>query len=266
MTDTREPAGPDAASDADPNGPEAAPSAVPGEPTNARAGEQQGPAGVPGLVATVDRLRSPGGCPWDGEQTHETLAKFAVEEAYELADAIASGRRDDIVDELGDVLYQVVFHARVGQERTEEAGGPFDLDEIADRIVAKLHRRHPHVFGDVVTDSQEVIEANWDAIKAAENPDRTSPLDGIPASLAPLERATKIATRYRRAGRLGEVHAATAHTSPAHSVPAHTASAVDGRSYGARLFDLVLEAVDAGVDPSTELLGHVRLVSHTLRE
>lgn len=216
------------------------------------------PGGVPGLVEVMDRLRSPGGCPWDAKQTHESLAKFAVEEAYELADAIASGSRDDIVDELGDVLFQVVFHARVGEERPADEGGPFDLDEVADRIIAKLRRRHPHVFGDVVTDNHEVIEANWDAIKAAEKPERTSPLDGIPASLAPLERATKIAARHRRAGHLDQVERAV------QQAAGGPASA--GDDIGSRLFAVVCEAVDAGLDPATELVGSIRDVEALLRD
>ncbi|MBO3143275.1 MazG family protein [Dermatophilus congolensis] len=204
--------------------------------------------GITGLIEVMDRLRSPGGCPWDAAQTHNSLAKFAVEEAYELADAIDSGDREELVDELGDVLFQVVFHARLGHEHDQ----PFTIDDIAERTIAKLRRRHPHVFGDVDTDDPARIEANWDAIKAAEKPERRSPLDGIPASLAPLERAAKIANRHRRAGHLNTVRSALADQPE--------------DDYGTRLFALVLEAVDAGVDPGTALLATVNRVTTSLRD
>lgn len=149
------------------------------------------------LVAVMDRLRSPGGCPWDAEQTHESLAPYAVEEAFELAEAIEGGDRGELADELGDVLLQVAFHARVAQEHPQE---PFDIDDVAGRIIAKLQRRHPHVFADVHAPSPADVEANWEAIKAAEKPERTHPLDGVPAGLPPLERVAKVVSRLRRAG------------------------------------------------------------------
>lgn len=227
-----------------------------------------GHPGVASLVEVVDRLRSPGGCPWDADQSHASLAKFAVEESYELADAIASGSRDEVIDELGDVLYQVVFHARLGAEGHK----PFDLDDVAERVEAKLRRRHPHVFGDVTTSDHAVIEANWDAIKAAEKPERTSPLDGIPVSLAPLERAAKIASRYRRAGALDDVRAASARAAVAPKVFAEpdldSPSGEHERpetEFGARFLTLVIEAVDAGVDPGTALTGHLAGVTRGLR-
>jgi NTP pyrophosphatase (non-canonical NTP hydrolase) len=104
------------------------------------------------LVAVMDRLRSPGGCPWDAEQTHASLVPYLVEETYEAVEAIESGERDHMAEELGDVLLQVVFHARVAQE---DEVAPFDIDDVAAGIAAKLRRRHPHVFGDVVADTPE---------------------------------------------------------------------------------------------------------------
>lgn len=185
------------------------------------------------LVEVMDRLRSPGGCPWDAEQTHATLAPYAVEEAYELADAIAGGEVGDIVDELGDVLLQVVFHARVGQDGPE----PFDVDDVARAIVAKLQRRHPHVFADTVVDGTGEVEANWDAIKAAEKPERVGPLDGIPSGMPPLERAVKVAARLDRAGLLG---------TDAPALPG-------GDDIGHRMLALVVEARRAGVDATGSL-------------
>ncbi|MDO5697708.1 MAG: MazG family protein [Dermatophilus congolensis] len=215
-------------------------------------------SGVEALVAVVDRLRSPGGCPWDADQTHESLARFAIEEAYELADAIAGGERGALVDELGDVLFQVAFHARLGQEHAE----PFDIDDVADGIVAKLRRRHPHVFADVDATTKAAIEANWDAIKAAEHPERTSPLDGIPASFPPLERAAKIASRYHRAGRLDEVRAALDAVRTGNASSAAETAETD---IGDRLLSVVTEAVEDGVDPGTALVEAVSRLESTLR-
>ncbi len=116
-------------------------------------------------VAVMDRLRSPGGCPWDAEQTHDSLAPYLTEEADEAVEAIASGDRAHLAEELGDVLLQVLFHARVGQEDPE---APFDIDDVAGGLVAKLVRRHPHVFADAVATTPAEVEAQWAAIKAAE--------------------------------------------------------------------------------------------------
>lgn len=148
------------------------------------------------LVAVMDRLRSPGGCPWDAEQTHHSLLPHLLEETHEVIEAIerpASDphRRAHVVEELGDLLLQIVFHARVGREHPEE---PFDIDQVAAGIVEKLVRRHPHVFADVEVDGAEQVAANWDQIKAAEK-QRTGIFDGIPASLPALARAQKMLDR-----------------------------------------------------------------------
>ena len=132
------------------------------------------------LVAVMDRLRSPGGCPWDAEQTHESLVPYLIEETHELVEAIESGDRTHMVEELGDVLLQVAFHARMAQEHPDS---PFGIDDVAGGIVDKLVRRHPHVFADVDADTAQEVAANWEQIKADEKPHRTSPLDGIPDGL-----------------------------------------------------------------------------------
>lgn len=131
-------------------------------------------------VAVMDRLRSPGGCPWDAEQTHETLAPYALEEAGEVAEAIAgladgSHRYEDVKEELGDLLLQVLFNARVAAEGSHPAAHsgtaadtPFDIDDVAATLVAKLVRRHPHVFGGSTASTPEEVEAQWAEIKAAE--------------------------------------------------------------------------------------------------
>jgi XTP/dITP diphosphohydrolase len=149
------------------------------------------------LVAVMDRLRSPGGCPWDAKQTHESLARYLVEETYELVDAIDSGDRDHLREELGDVLMQVFFHARVAQE---DEADPFTIDDVAGAIVEKLIHRHPHVFADVEADTPEAVEANWDALKAAEKSGRESAMDGIAMSQPALALAAKTLSRAHRRG------------------------------------------------------------------
>jgi len=149
--------------------------------------------GLSELVAVMDRLRSPGGCPWDARQTHRSLAEYLLEEAYETVEAIESGDRDDLREELGDLLLQVVFHARIAQE---DADDPWDIDDVARGIVAKLVRRHPHVFsddGDAVTTADDV-ESRWHALKAQEK-GRASVTEGIPEALPALLRASKVLAR-----------------------------------------------------------------------
>lgn len=121
------------------------------------------------VVAVMDRLRSPGGCPWDAEQTHESLLPYLHEEAGEYAEAVASGDRAHMAEELGDVLLQVAFHARVAAEHPEQ---PFDIDVVAGGLVEKLVRRHPHVFADGEASTPEEVEAAWAQIKATEKAEK----------------------------------------------------------------------------------------------
>ena len=152
--------------------------------------------GLARLVAVMDQLRSPGGCPWDAEQTHESLVKHALEETYELIEAIEDGTRDDLREELGDVLLQVVFHARVATEHPDD---PFDIDDVANAVSDKLIERHPHVFedGGEQLDAQDT-HARWERIKK-ETKGRESVMDGIPVAQPALARAQKVITRASRA-------------------------------------------------------------------
>ncbi len=151
------------------------------------------------LVAVMDRLRSPGGCPWDAEQTHLTLLPYLLEETHEVIEAVESGDRAHLAEELGDLLLQVVFHARMAQD---DVPAPFDIDDVAAGIVAKLVRRHPHVFGigdgAVEVSGAAEVAANWEQLKAAEK-QREGLFDGIPASLPSLARAQKMLGRLTRA-------------------------------------------------------------------
>ncbi|MAS95943.1 MAG: nucleoside triphosphate pyrophosphohydrolase [Verrucomicrobiales bacterium] len=143
-------------------------------------------------------LRAPGGCPWDAEQTHESLVKHLIEEAYEVAEAIESGNRDHIIDELGDLLLQPVFHAEIASET-----GRFDLDDIANAINEKLIRRHPHVFGDAEADDPDAVLQQWEEIKSNEKSEKEQipytikkANEGLPALLA----AQKIQKKAAKVG------------------------------------------------------------------
>jgi len=150
------------------------------------------------LLAVMARLRSPTGCPWDREQDHLSLRFHAVEEVYELMDAIEAGDDHEMAEELGDLLLQVIFHCQLAGER-----GAFDFEEVSRRIVEKLIRRHPHVFGDSKVKSVDAVWAQWEQIKKAEKKgtkhERPSALDGIPKHLPALLRAEKLVKKARKA-------------------------------------------------------------------
>lgn len=148
------------------------------------------------LVAVMDRLRSPGGCPWDAEQTHASLVEYLIEETYETVEAIDTGDDAALREELGDLLLQVVFHSRIGQEDREV---PWDIDDVASGIIDKLISRHPHVFSNVTATSAHDVEKQWQARKAAEK-GRTSVTDGVPVGMPPTVQAHKLAGRARRGG------------------------------------------------------------------
>lgn len=206
------------------------------------------------VVAVMDRLRSPGGCAWDAEQTHTSLTRYLVEETYEVLDAVAAladvgpaeqvAAEVDLAEELGDVLLQVVFHARVAAER-----GAFDVDDVAAALLAKLVRRHPHVFADEQPVSGAAVQARWDELKALEKPDR-GPVDGIPRHLPALARADALLDRLARAGL----------PAPAGAEPAEGAPGAAAEQVGAALFDLVAHARSVGVDAEAALRAHVARV------
>ncbi len=165
-----------------------------------RRGKQGRPA-IDDLLAVMARLRSPTGCPWDREQDHLTLRYHTVEEVYELMDAIEAGDDHEMTEELGDLLLQVVFHCQLASERDA-----FDFEDVSRRIVDKLIRRHPHVFGDSNARTVDAVWAQWEQIKKAEKQGtkhhRPSALDGIPKHLPALLRAEKLVKKARKAGLL----------------------------------------------------------------
>ncbi len=147
------------------------------------------------LLEIMDRLRSDEGCPWDREQTRETLKSYLIEEAYELLEALEEDDPEKIKEEIGDLLFQLVFHARIGKER-----GEFDMEDVLENIEAKMIARHPHVFGDkTVKDAQEVIK-RWEELKKKEGKMKESVLEGIPESLPSLLRAHRVQERVARVG------------------------------------------------------------------
>jgi XTP/dITP diphosphohydrolase len=193
------------------------------------------------LVAVMDRLRSPGGCPWDAEQTHESLMTYLVEETYETIEAIETGDRHHLREELGDLLLQVMFHSRIAQEHPDE---PWSVDDVAGDIVDKLTRRHPHVFGSGTVETAADVEAGWELAKATEK-GRSSAVDGVPATLPALSLATKMVHRVEK-----------------HGVDVDP---VDGEDLGSRLMALVVEARAAGEDPEAALRAAVRRFTDRVR-
>jgi tetrapyrrole methylase family protein/MazG family protein len=148
-----------------------------------------------GLRHIVHRLRAPGGCPWDREQTARSLTRYVIEEAYEVVDAIEHHGPAEISEELGDLLLQVFLQSEIAEE-----AGDFNLNDVMDRISTKLIHRHPHVFGDVTVSGAADVEVNWEALKKAEKGERRSVLDGVPKSLPALAMAAEIQNRMRKTG------------------------------------------------------------------
>ncbi|MER6199074.1 nucleoside triphosphate pyrophosphohydrolase [Streptomyces sp. NPDC001586] len=206
------------------------------------------------LVQVMDRVRRE--CPWTSRQTHKGLAKYAIEEAYELVEAIEDGDREELREELGDVLLQVVFHARIAEEGGgatedgeggEDAGdgvGAFSIDDVAGALVEKLIRRHPHVFGDAEAETPEDVNAHWQRTKAVEK-QRESVTDGIPVGQPGLALAAKLAGRVRTGG-----------------VPVELPR---GEGIGYELLALAARAEAEGTDPETALRAAARVYRDAIR-
>ncbi len=195
------------------------------------------------LVQVMDRVRRE--CPWTSQQTHEGLAKYAIEEAYELVEAIEDGDRGELREELGDVLLQVVFHARIAEEGGPgEEDEPFSIDDVAGALVEKLIHRHPHVFGDATAETPEDVKAHWRRTKQVEK-QRESVTDGIPLGQPGLALAAKLAGRAR-----------------AGEVPVELPR---GEGVGYELLDLAARAEAAGTDPETALRAAARTYRDAIR-
>jgi XTP/dITP diphosphohydrolase len=210
----------------------------------------------------MDTLRV--SCPWDARQTHESLAPHLLEECYEALDALESGDPAAFRDELGDVLLQVVFHARIAAEAADGTG--YTIDDVAEGIVAKLIRRHPHVFADVTVSGPEEVKRNWDAIKAAERAEAAgapvSVLDTVPFGQPALSLAAQLQRRAERAGVPADLAGRPA-SGPGQGDGAAGERAVS--DIGAELFALVARAREAGLDPELELRAAARAYRDRVR-
>jgi XTP/dITP diphosphohydrolase len=245
-----------------------APGAEPtGKPLPDGARRLDGAPDLPGahlldLVATMDRLRAE--CPWDARQTHESLAPHLLEEPYEALEALESGDAQALCEELGDVLLQVAFHARIAAERDDGTG--YTIDDVADGIVAKLRRRHPHVFADVKVSGAEDVTRNWDEIKReekrlkaersglpADGQAAASALDGVPFGQPALSLAAQLQRRAARAGVPEELSRLDGPPEPGTPEPG-----TPGPDLGRELFRLVARARELGLDPETELRAAAR--------
>ncbi|WP_030724650.1 nucleoside triphosphate pyrophosphohydrolase [Streptomyces sp. NRRL S-237] len=193
------------------------------------------------LVQVMDRVRRE--CPWTSRQTHRGLAKYAIEEAYELVEAIEDGDREELREELGDVLLQVVFHARIAEEH-EDPDEAFSIDDVAGALVTKLIHRHPHVFGDAKAETPEDVSAHWQRTKAVEKR-RESVTDGIPVGQPGLALAAKLAGRARTGGVAVELPR--------------------GEGIGYELLELAARAEAAGIDPETALRAAARAYRDAIR-
>jgi XTP/dITP diphosphohydrolase len=212
------------------------------------------------VVATMDRLRSPGGCPWDAEQTHDSLAPYLLEEAYEAFQAIEDEDGVALREELGDVLLQVAFHARLAEEHDGEAG--WSIDDVAGDLVEKLIRRHPHVFADREVSGADEVVANWEAIKAEEK-GRRSAVEGVPLAMAALTLAETLQRKAVKAGLPAELVAPElgAAESAGAAISAAAAAYDDApgvEAAGALLWTVVAALRGNGIDAETALRGRSR--------
>lgn len=190
------------------------------------------------LREVMDKLRSPGGCPWDAEQDHRSLLKYLLEESYEFIEAVEDDDRIAMQEELGDLLLQVYFHARVAEDHKT---APFDIEDVAKSIADKLERRHPHVFGDAsVKDSTEVVE-NWEKQKAAEK-GRSSAIDGVPLAQPALPLIAKLLYRAEKFDYQLEIDKELQFNPNTDSV-----------AFGKLMVGLIAQAVELGIDPEASL-------------
>ncbi|MTA99763.1 MAG: MazG family protein, partial [Actinobacteria bacterium] len=190
------------------------------------------------LREVMDKLRSPGGCPWDAEQDHESLLKYLLEESYEFIEAVENKDRTSMQEELGDLLLQVYFHSRMAEE---DADNPFNVEDVAKTVTDKLIRRHPHVFGGTKVESSSEVLENWEAQKAAEK-GRTSIIDGVPLAQPALPLAAKVLYRMNKLNFELEV-----------DKPTKISEQLNQDQFGDLLLGLIAQAVDLGIDPEAAL-------------
>ena len=192
------------------------------------------------LREVMDKLRSPGGCPWDSEQDHTSLLKFLLEESYEFIEAVEDKDQTAMQEELGDLLLQVYFHSRIAEENTDQ---PFDIEDVARTVADKLVRRHSHVFGDSKVENSAEVLANWEVQKATEK-GRTSAIDGIPLAQPALSLVTKLLYRAEKFNYQLPI-----------AMPHKMADEINQDQFGQLLLGLISQAVNKGLDPEAALRG-----------
>ena len=203
------------------------------------------------LREVMDKLRSPGGCPWDSEQTHQSLLKYLLEESYEFIESVENNDRQDMQEELGDLLLQVYFHSRMAEEDTNQ---PFNIEDVAKSVADKLIRRHPHVFaGTKVDNSQDVLE-NWEKQKALEK-GRSSIIDGVPLAQPALPLAAKVVYRINKLN----------YSLPI-SQPIKLNDQTNQDQFGEILLGLIAQAVEKGLDPEAALRGATKSLIAQIQE
>ena len=198
------------------------------------------------LLEVMDRLRSPGGCPWDAEQTHQSLIKYLLEESYEFVDSVDEDNRQAMREELGDILLQVYFHSRIAEEHPTD---PFSIEDVAAGIADKLIRRHPHVFGDVEVNGTEDVLANWEQLKAAEK-NRNSATDCVALSQPALPLITKLIYRAEKNGI---------------NLDLPTTSMNNEVEIGDALVAAVVAAIKRGIEPEDLLRSRAREISAEIK-
>lgn len=203
------------------------------------------------LREVMDKLRSPGGCPWDAEQTHQSLLKYLLEESYEFIESVENNDRQDMQEELGDLLLQVYFHSRMAEEDIDQ---PFDIEDVAKSVADKLIRRHPHVFaGTKVDNSQDVLE-NWEKQKVLEK-GRSSIIEGVPLAQPALPLATKVVYRINKLN----------YSLPI-SQPVKLSDQINQDQFGEILLGLIAQAVEKGLDPEAALRGATKSLIAQIQE
>ena len=203
------------------------------------------------LREVMDKLRSPGGCPWDAEQDHASLLKYLLEESYEFIESVEDNDRQAMQEELGDLLLQVYFHSRMAEE---DATQPFNIEDVAKSVADKLIRRHPHVFAGALVNSSEDVLENWEKQKAAEK-GRTSAIDGVPLAQPALPLATKVIYRLNKLN----------YDLPI-SKPISLPSEINQDQFGQILLGLISQAVEKGLDPEAALRGATKTLIAQIQE
>ena len=203
------------------------------------------------LREVMDKLRSPGGCPWDAEQDHASLLKYLLEESYEFIESVENNDRQAMQEELGDLLLQVYFHSRMAEE---DATQPFNIEDVAKSVADKLIRRHPHVFAGASVNSSEDVLENWEKQKAAEK-GRISAIDGVPLAQPALSLVTKVIYRLNKLN----------YDLPI-SEPILLPSEINQDQFGQILLGLISQAVEKGLDPEAALRGATKTLIAQIQE